>query len=519
MSCHQLSFNVKILSNLFFISIKFTAFKIGFFGVLKHFLLPKRMEDYEEIKKLLEENNQAHVLKYWNELSEEQQKEFLLHLKSFNFKDACMLWDKIQENEKTDKEDNNDILPVEAQVEKDFSNDDIEEYRTVGLEEIGNGKVAVIVLAGGQGTRLGMSYPKGMCPTGIPSGKTLFQLQAERILRLQEIVKERIGKESIIYWYFMTSEPTHMLTEKFLEQNQYFKLKKENVKLFKQGLVPCFDMEGKFILEEKDGIALSPDGNGGLYKALKQHGILDDMDEKGIKFVHVHSVDNILIKVADPVFIGKCIKDKVDCGFKVIKKIDPNEPLGVVVRVNNKLKVVEYSELPINMATLEHPSGNGLLFNSGNICNHFFTVDFLKLIVDEHEKDLKVHRANKIITQIGPDGDKIRPIQPNCIKVEKFIFDVISYSQNFLAWQTERVEEFSPIKNSDLSKKDCFNTAKIDLLSLHKSWVEKKGGICKGIGLEVSPLASYGGEGLEFVKGKEFCEEDVIFSKAEKQNS
>lgn len=188
--------------------------------------------------------------------------------------------------------------------------------------------------------------------------------------------------------------------------------------------------------------------------------------------------------------------------------------MGIVIRSNNIPKVVEYSEI-LQAGKLEQASGEGLFFNSGNICIHFFTYDFLKNIANEHEQDLKLHEAKKVITQIGPEGDKIRPTQPNCIKIEKFIFDVFPYSKHFTAWQVERSEEFSPVKNSDLCKKDCFTSAKADLLMLHKKWIENNGGICKAVEVEISPLVSYGGEGLNFIKGKEFKENEIISAKSE----
>ncbi|XP_066149182.1 UDP-N-acetylhexosamine pyrophosphorylase-like [Euwallacea fornicatus] len=476
------------------------------------------MSDLEDIKKLLEECNQSHLLKYWNDLNESQQKDFLAHLKSIDFKEALWMWHKAEADfEECDKITEDDLMPVDVEVEKDLPHSTIEEYRSIGLEEISNNKVAVIVLAGGQGTRLGMPYPKGICPTGIPSGKTLFQLQAERIQCLEDLAKLKTGKSGTIYWYLMTSEATHMLTEKFLIQNRHFGLNKDQVTLFKQTQIPCFDMTGRIILEEKDEVATSPDGNGGLFKALQEQGMLEDLQKKGIKYVHVHSVDNILVKVADPVFIGKCVKDNVDCGLKVIKKTDPTEPLGVVVLAMDKIDVVEYTELPPTTAALLSHSRENLVFNAGNICNHFFTVDFLKDISSKYEFDLRLHMSKKIVTQIGPDGDKILPPVPNCIKIEKFVFDVITYAKNFLVWQVERTSEFSPVKNSDVSKRDCFATAKRDLLALHKTWVENNGGKCQGAGVEVSPRLSYEGEGLDFVRGKEFKENEVLITDREQR--
>ncbi|ENN75005.1 hypothetical protein HUJ04_001269 [Dendroctonus ponderosae] len=474
------------------------------------------MEGFDDMKKLLEACGQSHVLKFWDELNETQQKGFLAQLNSIDLKAALQMWQKAHvDQEACKKVADNGLSPIEVEVEKVLPHAEIEAYRNIGFTEIAKGTIAVIVLAGGQGTRLGMPYPKGMCPTGIPSGKTLFQLQAERIQRLIELAHGRTGVVGKIPWYFMTSDATHVLTEKFLQQNNYFNLGRENVRLFKQALVPCFDLEGKLLMEEKDEIAMTPDGNGGLYRALREQKIIQEMEKKGIKYIHIHSVDNILVKVADPVFMGKCIRDQVDFGLKVIKKTDPTESLGLVLKVDSDVKILEYSEIPAAIPDLRKTPDDDLVFNAGNICNHFFTIDFLRKVSVQHESDLTLHMAQKIVTQINGDGDKVVPTFPNCIKIEKFIFDVIGYTQNFLLWQIERFQEFSPIKNSDASGKVCFLTAKKDLLNLHKRWIETMGGKCQGEGVEVSPLLSYEGEGLALFRGREFMEEELLLSEKE----
>ncbi|KAL1501780.1 hypothetical protein ABEB36_007045 [Hypothenemus hampei] len=472
------------------------------------------MEGLEEIKKLLEEHNQSHILKYWNDLNETQQKEFLVHLHSIDFKEALFLWQKAHEDLlKSHTIGPNDFGPIHLQIQKDLPPNVLEEYRKIGYEEISNNSVGVVVLAGGQGTRLGMPYPKGMCPIGIPSGKTLFQLQAERIQRLIVLAEMHTGRKGVIQWYLMTSEATDMLIVKFLEQNNYFGLEKENVTLFKQANIPCFDLEGKILLEEKDAVATAPNGNGGLYQALKDQGILEDMDRKGVKYVHVHSVDNILTKVADPVFLGKCIRDHIDFGMKVVRKRDPTEPLGIVVKINNENRVIEYNEIP------KKSLRSDMVCNTGNICNHFLNASFLRKICTDHLGDLKIHMAKKTVSQVGPEGDIVRPSSANCIKLEKFIFDVITFSQNLLIWQVERSEEFSPIKNSDVSQKDCFATAKRDLIALHTSWIEAMGGKCPAEGMEVSPLRSYDGEGLVDVGGREFTQFELLSSEEEEKEN
>jgi UDP-N-acetylglucosamine/UDP-N-acetylgalactosamine diphosphorylase len=199
--------------------------------------------------------------------------------------------------------------------------------------------LAILLLVGGQGTRLGVQYPKGMYNVGLPSNKTLYQLQAERIVRLQELSKEKFGRETAIPWYIMTSEYTRDTTVEFFQANDYFGLNRTNVIIFEQDTIPSMDFNGKILLDQKHRIARSPDGNGGLYAALLKNNILDDMKSRGIECVHVYGVDNILVKMADPVFMGYCFERKADCGVKVVPKSSPNERVGVVCVLDGKYQV------------------------------------------------------------------------------------------------------------------------------------------------------------------------------------
>lgn len=360
-------------------------------------------------------------------------------------------------------------------------------------------------MAGGQGTRLGVTYPKGMYKVGILSGKSLFQIQAERILKLQSLALSQTGKSGKITWYIMTSEHTMAPTRKFLEENNYFGLRKEDIMMFNQGKLPCFDFDGKILLSSKHELSQAPDGNGGMYRALRDRGILEDARKRGVLYLHTHSVDNILVKTADPVFVGFCIKKNADCGAKVVRKLSPFEAVGVVCLVDDLFQVVEYSEITEKTAKMINPSTNELMFNAGNICNHFFTIRFLEEIAAKHESDLTLHVAKKKIPYVNEQGQQIKPTTPNGIKIEKFVFDVFKYTKNFVCWEVERNVEFSALKNADEAGKDCPSTAREDLYKLHKKYVEKAGGIVEGNEVEIPPEISYAGEGLEsFVKGKSF---------------
>ncbi|XP_012227472.1 UDP-N-acetylhexosamine pyrophosphorylase [Linepithema humile] len=454
----------------------------------------------ERLKKKLKEYDQEHLLSFWEELTDEDRNQLENDINELDLEETTAYFKKALESHQHIGQSMLDdkLQPVDkkkiASI-KTSTKEELEIYEEHGLKEIAEGRVAVILLAGGQGTRLGVTYPKGMYDVGLPSGKTLFQLQAERILRLQNIAEQLHGKRGEITWYILTSEATHHSTITFLDEHNYFGLKDNNVKTFKQGMLPCFTFDGKIILDTKYRVSKAPDGNGGLYRALKNEGILDDMVQRGIRSVHAHSVDNILIKVADPVFIGYCLLSDTDCGVKVIEKSAPNEAVGVVCKVEDHYQVVEYSEITNKTAELRHADGQ-LVYNAANICNHYFTVDFLKTIDKYHEKDLDLHVAKKKIPCVNNDGERITPKSPNGIKIEKFVFGVFPFAKNFAVWQGIREEEFSPVKNSDSADQDCPSTARVDLLNLHKKWLLDAGAKSVDEDVEISPFLSYAGENL-----------------------
>lgn len=359
-------------------------------------------------------------------------------------------------------------------------------------------------MAGGQGTRLGFAHPKGMYDIGLPSHKSLFRVQGERIRKLQELAKKQTGKNGSITWYIMTSEHTMQPTRAYFEEHSFFGLRDEDIVMFEQGSLPCFDFDGNILLDEKHRISKAPDGNGGLYRALRDTGILADMNRRGIKYLHAHSVDNILIKVADPIFVGYCAKQNADCAAKVVEKSHPNEAVGVVCMVDGKYQVVEYSEITQKTAEMRNADGR-LTFSAGNICNHLFTAEFLNKIGSTYEKELKLHVAQKKIPFVDNSGKRILPEKPNGIKIEKFVFDVFEFAENFVTVEVARDEEFSALKNADSAGKDCATTARCDIYQLHKKYIEKAGGSVDGKEVEISPLLSYAGEGLEAIaKGQAF---------------
>ncbi|XP_023949028.2 UDP-N-acetylhexosamine pyrophosphorylase [Bicyclus anynana] len=454
---------------------------------------------YEELRTRLSLHGQEHLIKYWPELAENEREQLANEINKLDLVEMNEIFHRAMESTTVISEIIDDELKPIPQAHYEsvpsLTESKIQEYENIGFKEISDSKVGVLLLAGGQATRLGFGHPKGMYNVGLPSKKTLFQIQAERIVRVQEMAEEHTGKSGNITWYIMTSEHTRAPTADFFKSHNYFGLNEENVVFFEQGRLPCFDFDGRILLDEKYHLSTAPDGNGGIYRSLKNQGVLEDMAKRGVKHLHAHSVDNILIKVADPVFIGYCKTKNADCAAKVVRKSSPSEAVGVVCRVNGFYKVVEYSELTDEAAERRNPDGK-LTFSAGNICNHYFSSEFLENICN-YESKLKLHVAKKKIPYVDDNGIKQKPSEPNGIKMEKFIFDVFEFAKNFICLEVARDVEFSALKNADAAKKDCPSTAKEDLLRLHRKYIRQAGGIIgDDVNVEISPLLSYGGENL-----------------------
>ncbi|XP_061459838.1 UDP-N-acetylhexosamine pyrophosphorylase-like protein 1 isoform X2 [Rhineura floridana] len=467
----------------------------------------------EEIRALLERAGQSHLLRFWGELGQAQRDALLEELALLDAEELgahCRRAAEACAREQGPCPERLDgrMEPIPPEFLGSVRRSDrgtLERWEAEGLHQISRNKVGVLLLAGGQGTRLGVPYPKGMYDVGLPSRKTLYQIQAERICRVEQLAGEKFGTRCTVPWYIMTSEFTLGPTEKFFQEHNYFNLEKSNVVMFEQRMLPAVTFDGKVILEEKAKIAMAPDGNGGLYRALRDSKILEDMERRGVQYVHVYCVDNILVKMADPVFIGFCVVKGADCGAKVVEKAYPTEPVGVVCCVDGVYQVVEYSEISLETAQMRNPDGC-LRYSAGNICNHFFTLGFLQAVAETFEPQLKLHVAVKKVPFVDEEGKPVKPLKPNGIKLEK----------KFVAFEVQREEEFSPLKNANIAEKDTPTTARRSLLSQHCRWALKAGArfvnsrgqripekqslsedeeppaVC-----EISPLVSYFGEGLE----------------------
>lgn len=469
---------------------------------------------YEQLKKTYDDAGQGQVFQFWDKLSEQEQAALLTQLA--NIDPTEVEWHAKNTIPNAAKGMQNPTSPIEG-IPDEFSGSTLPdaptskftgEWYDAGLKLIGDNKVAVVLMAGGQGTRLGSSAPKGCYDIGLPSHKSLFQLQAERIAKIQQL------SGGVVPWYIMTSGPTRAPTEAFFQEHKYFGLDQKNVIFFEQGVFPCLTTEGKIILDAPGKVAVAPDGNGGLYLALYKSGVLDDMKKRGIEHIHTYCVDNCLARVADPVFMGFAATRGVDIATKVVRKRDATESVGLIVSRDDKPQVIEYSEISDALAKAEDPTAPGLLkLRAANIVNHYYSINFFNKIPEWFSKDnfefrqqiLPFHVANKKIPYVDADGNTVKPTSPNGIKLEQFVFDVFVTVPltKFAVLEVARGDEFSPLKNAPGTGQDDPETSRAHLLEQGARWVQAAGATIEGEQLiEVSPLTSYGGEGLENFKGK-----------------
>ncbi len=464
----------------------------------------------------VEAAGQSHILAHLSDASISQG-EKLSFLQSINdipleslaeyLKGAVEEEEKLQNLDPTNTNNNSDakIKPFAGETASTTTSDPIrlaslQEAHTIGMKVVSNGEVAALLLAGGQGTRLGYDGPKGMYDIGLPSHRTLFQFMAERIKKLGRLSG---GGDKIVPFYIMTSPLNHEATINYFASHDNFGI---DVQFFPQGTLPALTSDGKIILETPTSLSLAPDGNGGIYPAVVKHGIITDMKARGIKYIHVFGVDNALVKPADPTFVGYCIQRNADCGNKVLWKTSPDEKVGVVATKDGQPCIVEYSDISKEMSERTDENGR-LVFGAGNICNHFYTLDFLENEIVPNLGNM-YHIARKKIPFYDQDlKTTVKPTSNNGIKLESFIFDVFPLSQNMAVLDVARVEEFAPVKNPPGSESDSPDTARALFSNVAKEWLRKAGAILKGDvnsdACEVGPLTSYSGEGLEVYMGKE----------------
>lgn len=461
--------------------------------------------ELEGLKEKYKNAGQEQVFTFYDTLTVPEKAALYEQLSSFNPDHINQITDKALNPPKPkddDTESGLEPLPESATASiLDSKPEDVEKWYQSGLDLIADNKVGVVLMAGGQGTRLGSSAPKGCFNIGLPSEKSLFQIQAERIRKIQNLAQKKAGggdRKVIVPWYVMTSGPTRGPTENYFQEKNYFGLKKENVVIFEQGVLPCISNDGRILLESKGRVAVAPDGNGGIYQALVKSNVIGDMRKRGIKHIHAYCVDNSLVKVADPVFIGFSASKDVDIATKVVRKRNATESVGLILLKNGKPDVVEYSEIDKETAEAKDSKQPDVLkFRAANIVNHYYSFRFLESIPD-WAHDLPHHVARKKIPYVDTEnGTSVKPEKPNGIKLEQFVFDVFPMLElnKFACMEVKREDEFSPLKNAKGTGEDDPDTSRRDIMEQGRRWVQAAGATVvnesDADGIEVSPLISY----------------------------
>jgi len=362
-----------------------------------------------------------------------------------------------------------------------------------GRQLLQDGKAAAFLVAGGQGTRLGYDGPKGQFPVTPIRHKPLFQVFAEQILAHGRAANRPIP------WYIMTSLANDAATREFFKSHGHFGLKPSDVLFFAQGMMPAFDMEGKLLLENRDSLALSPDGHGGSLRALHRSGALDDMQRRGVEHLSYFQVDNPLVHVIDPLFLGLHDLTGSEMSSKTIAKAHPQEKVGNFVVGDGKLQVIEYSDMPKELALSREPDGLPT-YNAASIGIHSLRVEFVRRLNSTGRLALPWHRAEKKVPCLDDAGNAIKPSAPNAVKLEQFVFDAIPLADKPLAYQTDRAEEFSPVKNAEGD--DSPATCRRDQIRRAARWLAEAGVTVPmrndepDAVLEISPLYAAGPDEL-----------------------
>lgn len=403
----------------------------------------------EQARDRLDAIGQAHVLAFYNELPPAQQSSLLAQLDALDLAAIPALIDEyVRRRPALHLPDRIDPAPFYPMDPADPARPwDRDRYAAVGEELIRAGKLAAFVVAGGQGTRLGFDGPKGCFPAGAVSGATLFEMFARQIAAAQH----KFGVT--IPWYIMTSPLNHDATVAYLRANDFFGLDPEAVSCFQQGVMPSFDAAtGRLLLADRHALATNPDGHGGSLKALVVGGAIDDMKHRGIELISYFQVDNPSTKIVDPVFIGlhaAAPDSSAEMSSKMLAKRDPAEKVGVFCVVDGKLQMVEYSDLPGDLAAERLPAGQ-LRFSAGNPAIHLLSVEFVERLSADPAFALPFHRADKKVACIDPgSGGLIEPTAPNAVKLERFVFDALPLARRSLVLETDRIEEFAPVKNAE----------------------------------------------------------------------
>ena len=426
----------------------------------------------EEAKKLLAKCGQEHVLAYWSKLGKKEREALLAQIATIEPANVKYCQEALEKGAEVPDSSKGKAPKVAVLKGKKLA-----EAVAAGEKELKAGRVAALLVAGGQGSRLGYDGPKGCYSIGPITDAPLFYFHARKILA------RTIRYGRTIPFYVMTSEANNAATVECFEKNDYFGLNPKDVFFFTQGMWPGMTKEGKIILDAPGHVFMSPDGHGGLLAALKKSGALADMKKRGIKSVFFFQVDNPLVEIADPAFIGYHVLNKSEYSLKLCAKRDPKEKVGVPMQFGKTYRMVEYTEMTDEQCNRKAKDGS-LYFLYGSPAIHVFDREFLDR---EASLPMPLHLAFKKIPQVGADGKVVKPTEPNGYKFEKFIFDILPKAKTAAFLAFEQKDEFSPVKNAEGG--DSPATCKADMQAKWRRWFAEVGvAVPEGVPLEIDPL-------------------------------
>ncbi len=427
-----------------------------------------------ELHERLRQSGQEHVLAGWDRLSASQQQAFLQELRSLNLDELQRLYR--QKDEKHELPAAERLAPLPRPRLDEARR---QAYRRRAEEAFRAGQVAFLVVAGGQGSRLGFEHPKGMFPIGPITHKPLFQIHAEKVLALGR----RYGRPLPLL--VMTSPATDEETRQFFTEKKNFGLAASDVHFFCQGTMPELDLAtGRLLLESPGHLFLSPNGHGGTLTGLADSGLLDRLQRQGVRTISYFQVDNPLVDLADRLFLGQHLAQDAEVSTKVLPKRDALEKVGNVLLVDGRCSIIEYSDLPESLARATDEQGRPRLW-AGNPAIHLFDLVFLKRVTGS--TGMPWHLARKKVPYMDEKGQTVTPQKENALKFERFIFDVLPLAERWTVLETNRADEFAPVKNAE--GVDSPQTSRQGISSLAAAWARRAGlDVAANVMLEVSPL-------------------------------
>ena len=429
----------------------------------------------------LAQYDQTHLLKFWDELDPDQQQKLADQIDAIDFDLVQSLSaDQSATASSGDMAMHANVPP--AITLDDFADKDSNDAAiAVGREALANGELAMILVAGGQGSRLGFPHPKGMYKIGPVSNASLYQIHFEKVMARAK----QFGAP--VPMYVMTSPPTHEETSAFLKEHKFFGMNPDHVRIFCQGVMPAVDDDGKLLLAAKDEVFVSPNGHGGTLAGLVDSGCLKHARDLGVKHLFYGQVDNPLVQICDPALIGYHIQRNSQMTSQVVRKTDPLQKVGIFVEVDGKVQIIEYSDLPEEAARLTDADGNLKLW-AGSVAVHVFDLAFLEQSSGRAET-LPYHRARKKVPFVDDRGELVRPDQPNATKFERFIFDLLPFAKNAIVCEVAARDGFCSLKNAPPATAETEAHVREAISDLHTRWLTAAGvDVADGVKVELSPL-------------------------------